>query len=265
MTGPSSTTAMTEPLQSIQASADKFQYPASNLQVSSESQFSLFPMLPVEIRLKIWRMALPGPRIVEVYLGYVMDRVTGQSTNLLRVNTPPSTLMHVSFESRKVTLEKYWLRLGHDTVAGYNPRIDPAEDTIFISWLLSDFGSRVEDLVNGKAWSEDAKESVRYMAVDERTWRDLNGPDGFVYSERLSKYTIVAHDTSKPCLKGWREGGSEIDLVELEDDDREEKIQDRYLSVVDQMEFDNEYYKRQWKLPVVEVKVAARGGRKCCY
>jgi hypothetical protein len=256
---------MKDPLQNMHASASTIRTLATDLQISSDSQFSLFPMLPVELRLKIWKMALPGPRIVEVYLGFVTDLETGRSTNLLRVNAPPPTLMHVSFESRKVALEKYWLRLGNETVSGNNLRVDPQEDTIFIPRSLSDPGSRVRDLINGRAWSEEARESIRYIAVDENAWRDLKGPDGFVYFAGLEKYTVVAHDSSNPCLEGWRNGGTEITFVDLDDDGQEEIIHDRYVSVVDQMEFDNGYYKRQWRLPIVEVRVATRGGRKCCY
>ncbi|KAE9369243.1 hypothetical protein N431DRAFT_493090 [Stipitochalara longipes BDJ] len=249
----------------MQASANKIPSLAKSLQISSESQFSLFSMLPVELRLKIWNMALPGQRIVEVYLDYVTDLGTGCSTNALKVNTPPPSLMHVNFESRTVALEKYWLRLGNETLSGYNPRIDPAGDIIFIPWSFDNPGSRLQELINGRAWSKEAKESIRYMAVDESTWRDLNGPGGFIYFERLEKYTVIAHNSSSPCLEGWRNGGTEIAFMDLEDDDREEIIHDRYVSVVDQMEFDNEYYKREWKLPAVEVKVVARGRKKCCY
>ena len=260
-----SCTAVKEPLQSIHVSTNESQPLTSNVPISSEVHFILFPMLPVELRLRIWRMALPAPRIVEVYLGYVPAADMGPSTNLLRANTPPPTLMSVNFESRSVALEKYWLRFGKENAAGINPRIDPAEDTIFVSWLLSDFGSRVQDLANGKVWSEEAKESIRYLAIDERTWRDLEGSDGFVYFENLERFTVVAHQTSRPCLEGWENRGLEVSLVDLEDEDREEEIQDRIMSVVDQFDFDNEYYKQEWKVPVVEVKVVARRGQKCCY
>jgi hypothetical protein len=43
----------------------------------------------------------------------------------------------------------------------------------------------------------------------------------------------------------------------------EVEVYDHHLSVESQMEFDNGHYGRQWKLPTIEVKVAARGGKKC--
>jgi hypothetical protein len=38
-----------------------------NLVPQLPTEFSLFPRLPVELRLKIWKHALPGPRIIEFY------------------------------------------------------------------------------------------------------------------------------------------------------------------------------------------------------
>jgi hypothetical protein len=220
-------------------------------------------MFPAELRLKIWKMALPGPRIVEIYLNIATDRRTGvKGEQVLRVNTPPPALMHVNWESRRAALEKYWLQLGNEEIKNFFAQIDPTEDTIFIPWTLSDPGSLVDRLINGAAWSEEAKQSVRLMAVDERTWRELHGPKGFIYFENLERYTIVAHDLNDGCWEGWRQRDTDLSFVDLDD---EEIVHDRYSSVRDQMSFENGYYNRQWKLPVIEVKVAARGGKKCCY
>jgi hypothetical protein len=170
--------------------------------------------------------------------------------------------MHVNWESRRVALEKYWLRLGSEEIKNCLAQIDPTEDTIFIPWNLSDPGSLVDRLINGTAWSEEAKQAVRLMAVDEHAWRELSGPKGFAYFENLEKYTVVAHDLNKGCWEGWRKRDTDLSFMELND---EEIVHDRYLSVRDRMSFENGYYGRQWNLPTIEVKVVARRGKKCCY
>jgi hypothetical protein len=38
----------------------------SALKISKSQRFSLFPKLPPEIRLEIWRLSLPGPRVLQV-------------------------------------------------------------------------------------------------------------------------------------------------------------------------------------------------------
>jgi hypothetical protein len=163
-------------LRSMQSSASEIQLLTKDL---LEPKVTLFPMLPVEIRLIIWRMALPGPRIVEVYLDQVTDKNSGPVDDVIKTNTPPPTLMHVNFESRKVALEKYWLRLCNPTIKTCLAQIDPAEDTIFIPWSRrTKYGSEsfTRRLINGTASSEEAKQSVRFMAVDERAWGELSAP-----------------------------------------------------------------------------------------
>lgn len=86
-------------------------------------------MLPVLLRLKIWKFALPGPRIVEVYLDRVvpdLDR-SYYHEDILRVNTTPPVLMHANWGFRSIALEKYWLRLGNEEAKDDFARIDPAK------------------------------------------------------------------------------------------------------------------------------------------
>lgn len=255
-------------LQKMQASANEIKSLTQGLLEGSARQprsFSLFPMLPVELRLKIWKLALPGPRIVEVYLDRVvpdLDR-SYYHEDILRVNTPPPALMHVNWESRSIALEKYWLRLGNAEVKDDFTRIDPAEDTIFIPWPILDCGEIfIDRLINGTAWSEEARNAVRSMAVDERTWRELSGPSNFIYFENLEKYTLVAHESYDICWEGWRKPNTDLCFVDLDD---EEEIEELHCNVESRMRDENRDYNRQWELPVIEVKVAARGGKKCCF
>ncbi|KAH8770675.1 hypothetical protein F5882DRAFT_441943 [Hyaloscypha sp. PMI_1271] len=243
-------------LQSIQISAGMIECASKDLSESNEPRFSLFPKFPAELRLKIWKLALPGPRIVEVYY----DRAKHPwDESFIRFNTPPPSVLHANWESRRVALEKYWLRIGSEGFKGCFAQIDPTEDTVFIPF--NSLMKLQQRLINGKAWSKEAKESVRSLAVDARSWKRLCGPEGFVYFENLEKFTIVIHDSAKCQSKEkWGVRDTDLSLIDVQD---EVEVYDHHLSVESQMEFDNGHYGRQWKLPTIEVKVAARGGKKC--
>ena len=255
-------------LQNMQTSVNKIESLTKGLlEAALPGEFTIFPMLPAELRLKIWKMALPGPRIVEVYLDRVADPSYGDF-RVIRTNTPPPTLLSVNLESRKVALEKYWLNLNYNmscTCACY-AQIDPTEDTIYIPWSIHNTALPQNSLINGTIWSDEARDSVRFMSIDERTWRSISGPDGFVYFENLQKFTIVAHEEYDfwldNCKERWRMRDTDLSFVKVDD---EETISSHHLSVESQMQFDNGHYERQWKLPVIEVKAVARGGKKCCY
>lgn len=120
----------------------------------------------------------------------------------------------------------------------------------------------IDRLINGTAWSEKARNAVRSMLVDECTWRELTGPSTIIYFENLEKYTLVAHESYDICWEGWRKPDTDLCFVDLDD---EEEIEEQQFNVESRMQFENGYYNRQWELPVIEVKVAARGGKKCCY
>ncbi|KAN0095154.1 hypothetical protein V8E51_015865 [Hyaloscypha variabilis] len=67
------------------------------------TEFTLFPKFPPELRLKVWKGALPGPRIVEIEWCYDTDDwfcpIESQSK--------PSGLLRANKESREVFLEAY--------------------------------------------------------------------------------------------------------------------------------------------------------------
>jgi 2EXR family len=71
------------------------------------SAFPLFPILPTEIRLKIWQLALPGPRVVRVH---AYDEANYLS--LFRSPTPPPQILFVCRESREQALLLYELCFG---------------------------------------------------------------------------------------------------------------------------------------------------------
>jgi hypothetical protein len=92
--------------------------------------FINFAKLPVELRIKIWRLLLPGPRIVEV-----IHRVTDTGFKI-RPGIPPPVLLHVCHEVRQIALKKYRMWLDNPQFNGCHIRIDPINDTILAAVLL---------------------------------------------------------------------------------------------------------------------------------
>jgi hypothetical protein len=86
--------------------------------------FTCFPILAVELRLKIWAFALPGPRVVEIRYDLASDKFYE------RESASFFSVLHVNQESRHEVLKLYapyfgtsdhcariWLNLTIDTVS----------------------------------------------------------------------------------------------------------------------------------------------------
>jgi 2EXR family len=68
------------------------------------SEFTLFPKLPLEMRLMIWKHSLPGPRLMEVFY----EDTTGVCKSTCSLPIP----LHANREARDVALESYELCFG---------------------------------------------------------------------------------------------------------------------------------------------------------
>jgi hypothetical protein len=80
---------------------------ASQAKDHSESsvltQFALFPELAIGLRLKIWRISLPGPRIIEIYNTKPLN-----DTHITKSNHPAlAWLLRANHESCGVVMSKY--------------------------------------------------------------------------------------------------------------------------------------------------------------
>ena len=79
-------------------------HPPSQKPKNEFAKFTLFPNLAIELRRIIWRLSLPGQRVVEL----LYDNCTGQC----RSSCPIPTTLHVNSESRGLALEHYTLAFG---------------------------------------------------------------------------------------------------------------------------------------------------------
>lgn len=87
--------------------------------------FTLFPNLSQEIRLKIWRYALPGPRIIKLSTDPVLKNLVMQASN----SSTLTSLYHTSKEAHAAVRQQYGLyfrrRLGFAKLAIlFNPDVD---------------------------------------------------------------------------------------------------------------------------------------------
>jgi hypothetical protein len=140
-TGHSNAT-MSDPIQPTDATLP------AEVPLSSESnqltEFTLFPELPLELRNKIWKYTLPGPRYIEFVSMYEAGDYPVSYPHC-KDKTPPVAL-HVCRESRTEALREYSELCGSCTDCPpmyYSPKIDIfcfANGRIVndLDWLLTD-------------------------------------------------------------------------------------------------------------------------------
>lgn len=111
---------------------------SSELAVVSDSSvqakyttFTLFPLLPSEIRLLIWEAARPAPRFIKLYCSrccrpwlatnapFCPLHPTNNSagTHHVRSKAPVPSILHACIDSRRIALSWYRLSFGHKTSA----------------------------------------------------------------------------------------------------------------------------------------------------
>lgn len=92
--------------------------------VTTDRTFTLFPKLPIELRLIVWEMALPGPRILKSSL---TRTTSGDTCWDLRPSEKSPALLFTCQESRAVAEKSYKpvsLRWPKITVQHVNPSTD---------------------------------------------------------------------------------------------------------------------------------------------
>jgi len=86
---------------------------------NAERQFTLFPKLPPELRLKIWTYALPGPRLFPFPTLNPFKRETVEVTRRCQVFNSLITIARVCRESRSV-LEDNYQKINITSLARHN-------------------------------------------------------------------------------------------------------------------------------------------------
>jgi hypothetical protein len=84
--------------------------PAGDVAVTAVrlNQFTLFPKLPNELRMRIWKEACFEPRIVEVDISaYPAEGPASTANRNYTTRTPTPAVLHVCSEARQIGLEHY--------------------------------------------------------------------------------------------------------------------------------------------------------------
>lgn len=110
----------------------------------SLQNFTLFPQLPAELRLKIWFFAMPRQRLVEIMVDKTYDvlptSVHQDKWSYIRTVRSPTrvpAMLHTCHESRLEALKHYHLSFGEDisSIDRRNARIyfDPSVDVLYLN------------------------------------------------------------------------------------------------------------------------------------
>jgi hypothetical protein len=190
-----------------------------------------FQKLIVELRLKIWKLALPGPRLVEM-----------RSDAHPRINSHRSTpsILHVCSESRTEALKWYTaLPLGLASDPSRAVYVNFQIDTLYFNvnpegwkctWPWAGYGHEVEPLMN----------NVRFMAISSEAWETPgHGREAIPFIQRFGKLeelSVVVFDvgtgeiTDEHELELWDEWqiGDEVGVAirthEIEMDETDRKL-----------------------------------------
>ncbi|KAE9369542.1 hypothetical protein N431DRAFT_427706 [Stipitochalara longipes BDJ] len=155
---------------------------------ASPTAFTLFPQLPTELRLKIYKHILAlytTPRILKISYSTSLNRYIS--------NTPPPVLLSTSHESRTYTLQTYTnLSLGPS--CSWRPHLSPSSqqyryqnpaptpglpipicyvtDTLYISSLFPLLTIHLHDLFWNLATSS-SRHHIQSLSIDLRVWNTL--------------------------------------------------------------------------------------------
>lgn len=141
----------------------------SNITASSD-KFTLFPLLPTEIRLKIWESFADEPRTVELTC---TPRASHIPEGRWFSHSKAPVIFRICAESRHIALQKFEALTFHPDQIGIPPSIK-----VYIN-----FGAEVLHLCGDLqvAWARDLLEKneqlrtkLRYISVRESVWKELN-------------------------------------------------------------------------------------------
>lgn len=132
-------------------------------------RFKLFPKLPVEIRVMIWRLCLPGPRVVDIRMRKksiptTIGEILGVSRFISSVDHP--VILHVCSESRSIARQHYRLSFPKKTKAERSPPkiyIDFSIDTIWFDNLL--YFPQSPDVLPAMPFPKADFAKIKYLAM----------------------------------------------------------------------------------------------------
>jgi hypothetical protein len=146
----------------------------SNCPEKSSPTFTLFPKLPTELRLKIWKYALPGPRAIRV------QRNWPTMSGPIRAVAKPPAVLQTNSESRQLAMRFYELSF-NSAIKGRPINIDYQVDALYMeSWgVFNAFYRVARQFPNCDAAGEirDMESRLRCLVLGDIKWYDQLDPD----------------------------------------------------------------------------------------
>ena len=206
--------------------------------------FALFPRLPTELRLKIWRQTLPGPRIVEIP-SVNIHRRSGWSPVL----AGPIALQ-INHESRQETLSFYKLCFSSPNRTSPGTYINFTVDTVFMARNTFGMGAIDDFLAPILAQFGD---KIQRLALDQQIWSREDALEALSALPKLKWLAITCqHVRAYPNNRA-----SEIEFIELAEESFPgyqvmDEITEFMMNIVDCVP------------PDPRVVTLIRGGIRCC-
>jgi hypothetical protein len=139
--------------------------------------FSLFASLPPELRACIWRMNLPGPRLVSLHYNYASDpsmrTIHDQAMRGCTSPAPIPSNLHTSHEARQEALKhyKHSFNLPHGKAKIF---FDPSVDLLYFGPRADCFETFRQFSIAATMIEASERAKVRRLAVHEDLFRREN-------------------------------------------------------------------------------------------
>lgn len=228
----------------------------------------------MEIRLKIWREALPGPRVIDVIFDTYSTITNEERVEMqaLRANQPPPVIQHVCHESRQETF-RFYSQIGN---AGSDGEIndsyaflDLSKDTLYMQQTVGLGKPENEDqefLLSGAVLADETFKRLKYLAIDKAIWWECVELHKTLWQfESLLELAIVVHDprvTNEDFRhETWRMKSTHIELVEVTEYWVGEHLKQDLAEIIEETKRECP----EWKEPKFVFKTIVRGGRQCCF
>ncbi len=147
--------------------------PREPQELPSQSSFTLFALLPTELRLKVWEAFADTPRMVEITCTPTASHIPeGRWFS----HSKGPVIFRVCSESRYVALSKVSVLKFSSNQIGFPPSmklyINFSSETLF---LCGDLQARwARDLLEK---NEQLRTKLKYLYVKEKLWKELNPVD----------------------------------------------------------------------------------------
>lgn len=178
------------------------------------TEFHRFSKLPAELRITIWKLARPGPRVIRVKVHIVKYHISEHVRGLKFTSfTPVPAVLHACKESRAIALKTY--KLGMKTHCdGPRVYVDFTKDTIYMAKVENGLQFRLADLLRDMAKKELTK--IRHLAIEKTLWdEDQNNDETLLDLHGLKIFSLIMHLPSS-----W-DACEEVELQDPTDKDAE--------------------------------------------